>query len=431
MKTRNDYMTKKINKLKWIVTLIALVFSIHINYSQQRFPKPDFESGYVQPETTVPTPRSIAMEYVDVFILFALLSLSAWFLLKKRSRKGIFWISMFTLLYFGFYREGCICSVGSVQNVALTVFNSVYTIPITVLLFFLLPLLFSLFFGRVFCAGVCPLGAIQDLLIIKPMSIPVWVGRSLGLIPFVYLGLAVLFAATDSDFIICRYDPFVGFFRLDGPFHMIMLGVAFLIIGFIVARPYCRFLCPYGALLKITSVFSKHHLTITPSDCIECKLCANSCPFDAIETPTDSRFISNQPNQVRRFIIFAALIPVWIILGGYAMSLTHKNLATAHPDVHLARLLIENPQLLNDKKNIDIQTFLSSGKTLETLVDEAIVIENRYFKGAWWLGSILGLVFGWTLTNQAVFRKRTGYKPNKGDCFSCGRCMNYCPVKRN
>jgi NosR/NirI family nitrous oxide reductase transcriptional regulator len=29
-----------------------------------------------------------------------------------------------------------------------------------------------------------------------------------------------------------------------------------------------------------------------------------------------------------------------------------------------------------------------------------------------------------------VFRRREDYEPNKGDCFSCGRCMDYCPVDK-
>ena len=139
-------------------------------------------------------------------------------------------------------------------------------------MFFVLPLLSTLFYGRTFCAGVCPLGAIQDLVIVKPISLPKWLNKTLGLIPYVYLSLAVLFAATGTDFIICRYDPFVGIFRMDAKFLMIVLGVAFLLMGMFVGRPYCRFLCPYGVLLSWMSRFSKKHLTITPSECIQCKL---------------------------------------------------------------------------------------------------------------------------------------------------------------
>src|SRR5665647_3496348 len=77
--------------------------------AKQRFPKPEFDTGYTQPFTTAPSPRFLLLEYLDVFVLFAVLSVVTWFVLKKRSRKGVFWTSIFSLLYFGFYREGCIC----------------------------------------------------------------------------------------------------------------------------------------------------------------------------------------------------------------------------------------------------------------------------------------------------------------------------------
>lgn len=188
------------------------------------------------------------MEWLDVAVLTAVMALSAWFVLRKRSRQGILWLSVFTLFYFGFYRDGCICAVGSLQNVALSFADPSYAISVTVLLFFLLPLIFSLFFGRVFCGAACPLGVIQDLIIVKPISMPSWLRKTLGLIPYIYLALALLFAATGSDFLVCRYDPFVGIFRMDAPFLMTILGVAFLLTGLFIGRPYCRFLCPYGVL---------------------------------------------------------------------------------------------------------------------------------------------------------------------------------------
>ena len=113
-------------------------------------------------------------------------------------------MSVFSLLYFGFYREGCICSIGSIQNVVLALVDPTYAIPITALLFFLLPLAFALFFGRTFCAGACPLGAIQDIIVLKPIELPKWIQKVLGLIPYLYLGFAVLYVATKSEFIICR-----------------------------------------------------------------------------------------------------------------------------------------------------------------------------------------------------------------------------------
>jgi len=97
--------------------------------AKQRFPKPEFDSGYTQPQTTAPSARFLILEYLDVFVLLVVLSVVTWFVLKKRSRKGVFWTSIFSLLYFGFYREGCVCSVGSVQNVVLGLVDPTYAIP--------------------------------------------------------------------------------------------------------------------------------------------------------------------------------------------------------------------------------------------------------------------------------------------------------------
>ncbi|NCB08390.1 MAG: 4Fe-4S binding protein [Bacteroidia bacterium] len=416
--------------MKGFLLFFFFLLSFTLFAQQQRFPKPEFESGYTQPTPETPEPRALALEYFDVLVLFLVLSLASWFAVKTRSRQGILWLSVFTLLYFGFYRNGCICSVGSIQNMTLSFSDPNYAISLTALLFFILPLVFTLFFGRTFCAGACPLGAIQDLVILKPISLPKWLNKTLGLIPYIYLSLAVLFAATGTDFIICRYDPFVGIFRMDASFHMVVLGVAFLLMGMFVARPYCRFLCPYGVLLNWMSRFSKWHLTITPSKCIQCKLCTNSCPFDAIDFPTNEKKVLKSGLGPKRFIMYAVIIPVWVALGIFVGAKSHTFLSKANPDVFLAELLISKPELKNDLDNIDIQTFLSSGKSMQTLVEEATVIREKFYTGSMIAGGFLGLVIGLTLLNTVVFRKRQDYEPHKGNCFSCGRCMDFCPVEK-
>ena len=418
------------NRIKIFLMFTFLLCSLFGTAQKQRFPKPEFGTGYTQPTPITPEPRALALEYTDVLVLLVVLSLASWLAIRKRSRKGLLWLSIFSLVYFGFYRNGCICSVGSIQNVALTLFDPGYAISITTLLFFLLPLIFTLYFGRTFCAGTCPLGTMQDLLIVKPLSLPEWLRKTLGIIPYLYLSFAVLFAATGTDFIICRYDPFVGIFRMDAEFHMVVLGVAFLLIGMFVARPYCRFLCPYGVLLNWMSRFSKSHLSITPAACIQCRLCSDSCPFDAIVFPTDDKQSKNAKWGVNRFLIYALLIPVWIFIGGLAGSKAHTWISKANPTVYLAELLVSEPEVRNDQKNLDVQAFLSLGKPLETLVKEASVIRQKFYTGGWIAGGFMGLVIGMTLLGQVVYRKKKDYQPHKGNCFSCGRCMNFCPVKK-
>ena len=231
---------------KTVIVFILLILGIFLPsvMGVQRFPKPEFESGYVEPETQFPVPRAEFLAWMDVAVLLLSLSLATFLVLKKRSRLGVFWLSLFSLAYFGFYRQGCVCSIGAIQNVTLALFSGSYTIPLTVLFFFLVPLVFTLLFGRTFCAAVCPFGAFQDLVAVKPMPMGAWLNAFLGMIPYLYLGLALLFAATATDFIICRYDPFVGIFRMNASFGMFLFAGVLLLSGIFIARPYCRFLCP-------------------------------------------------------------------------------------------------------------------------------------------------------------------------------------------
>ncbi len=415
--------------LAGLIILFHLFFAISADAQEQRFPRPEFESGYQQPSTETPEPRGQMMEYIDVAVLIGFLILATWLMIKKRSRSGMMWLIVAAVAYFGFFRNGCICPIGAVQNVTLSFFDPTYAVSIVILLFFILPLIVTLFYGRTFCGGVCPLGALQDLVIVKPLSLPKWLNKTLGLIPYIFLSLAVLFAATGTDFIICRYDPFIGIFRMDGMMLMIVLGISFLLLGMFIGRPYCRFLCPYGVMLGWMSRFSGKHVTITPSKCIQCKLCVKSCPFDAIDFPTNEKEVVKSGLGTKRFILYAALIPLWVALGIFIGAKSHVFLSKANPDVYLAELMISNPEVKNDQDNIDVQTFLKSGKTMDALVGEAEEIRGDFYIGSIIAGGFLGLVVGMTLLNTVVFRKRQDYVPHKGNCYSCGRCMDYCPVK--
>jgi len=89
--------------------------------------------------------------------------------------------------------------------------------------------------------------------------------------------------AADRDFVICRFDPFVGLFRFTGPFHMLLLGALFVGAGLFIGRPYCRYLCPYGALLSAFSRYAWRSVSITPDRELDCGLCRQACPYGAIE----------------------------------------------------------------------------------------------------------------------------------------------------
>jgi ferredoxin len=414
-----------------IAIFIIFITLIILNISAvQRFPKPEFESGYKQPVTQLQSPRGVFLEYLDLTVFIASLSVITWLVIKKRSRKGVFWLSLFSLLYFGFYRKGCICPVGSLQNVTMALFNPEYGLPVTTIAFFILPLAFTLFFGRTFCAGVCPLGTIQDVFALRPVTLKSWVQSLLGLIPFIYLGLAVLFAATGSDFIVCRYDPFVGFFRHNATFMMFAIGGILLLIGVFIARPYCRFLCPYGVLLNLVSRFSKNHMSIAPSTCINCRLCEEACPFGAIDKPTGIKY--KEPTHVlaKRLILYCLITPLLVVVTGWTTSKYHETFANVNFKVRLAKEIVHSEKLKQTNTSLEATTFNSSGKSATKLYQEAAVILDRFYIGSWILGGFLGLVFGLTLARLTLIQYRNEYNTNKGTCFSCVRCVDYCPVKK-
>jgi polyferredoxin len=265
------------------------VLAQQTDYQRQVDVAPTEESigeGYVTPEVQHPQPRSVSRQVVDVVLLGLAMLVAAWLALRRRSRAGLVALTAACVVYFGFYREGCICPIGSIQNVAVAIVDPTYAAPAFVIVIFVLPLVAALFFGRVFCSGVCPLGAIQELVVLKPVQVPVRLDRVLGWLKWVYLGLALVFAvlpAASRDFVICRFDPFVGLFRFTGQAWLLIVGGLFLVAGVFVGRPYCRWLCPYGALLSVFSRYAWRSFSITPDRELDCGLCTDACPYGAIE----------------------------------------------------------------------------------------------------------------------------------------------------
>lgn len=279
----------------WPLILLLLAFAANTVVAQYQRAPPDFGGSHSFPVPTHPEPRSGVALGIDVAMLLAGLGLSAYLALVRRSRAGAIALSAFAIAYFGFYRKGCTCPIGAIQNVTLSLVDPHYLISYGVLAFFFLPLVVAFLFGRVFCGGVCPLGAVQDLVLLKPRAVPEKADRWLRWLPFVYLAVAIYFAGwgipgvsetgrlvTGRRFLICEWDPFIGLFRVSGPFHMLALGALFIVVGMFYGRPYCRWLCPYGALLSLASRVSWKNVRITPDKELDCGLCRDACPFGAI-----------------------------------------------------------------------------------------------------------------------------------------------------
>jgi len=275
--------------------LFLLIVAPTALLAQYQMSPPEFGDTYSFPSPTHPEPASEYLRFLDVGLLALALGLAIKLVYKDRSRKGMILLSLGSLAYFGFYRKGCICSVGAIQNVVLSLVDPNYFISFSAIAIFFLPLLVALFFGRVFCSGVCPLGALQDLVVLHPLKVPVKLDHALRWLQYIYLGIAVLLAGwglslaigpwninLEQRFIICDWDPFIPIFRRTGPFSMVATGSIFIVAGMFIGRPYCRWLCPYGGILAILSRVSRKNVSISPDKELECGLCADACPYGAI-----------------------------------------------------------------------------------------------------------------------------------------------------
>lgn len=394
---------------------------------------PEF-TEHIMPREDRPEPRAWMMGIVDMGVLFLALSMSSYFVLVKRSRRGIYWLSLFSLGYFGFFREGCICPIGSIQNVAQAVFSPLYVAPLVVIFFFFLPLLYSALFGRSYCAAVCPHGAIQDAVLAKPVRVPDWLEHCLGILPFVYLGLGVLYAATGSAYIICDYDPFIAIFRLSGSSSMLGLGALFLIAGVFVGRPYCRYMCPYGVLLRLFSHVSKYNVKIYPDRCIDCSLCDDSCPFEAIKKTTPESQVIPAKQGKKRLATMLTIAPFLIFGLGYLVSLTTPFLAKGNEFVSLAVQVKQEEDQLAAGKSLEEITRTEESETWRDRNDDPLALYaqadsmiDKFYIGAWALGIWIGLVIAVKLIKLSVHRVRDEYVADRGSCYSCGRCYDYCP----
>ncbi|MBN2308210.1 MAG: 4Fe-4S binding protein [Candidatus Hydrogenedentes bacterium] len=418
-------MTGRTRILAGLAVLILLAAR---GWAEFRFPMPEFESGYEQPELHTPLPGR-TNDLVDAAVLAAALAIAAWLVLRRRSRPGVFTLTAFSLIYFGFWREGCVCPVGSLQNVAEAVLDPGVAVPAAIMWFFLLPLLFALFFGRVFCAAVCPLGAIQEVVAVRPVPVPRAADQVLRLIPYAYLGVTVLGVATGSGYLICRYDPFVGFFRQGASFNLVLAGGLLLVAGMFIGRPYCRYLCPYGVLLGWMSRFAKWPPRITPGECIQCALCTDACPYGAINEPTPDTPPEPRRQGVRRLAILLLLTPVIVAVGGATGLASHAVLARLHPTIRLAERIAAEDAGDFAEMTIESETFRASRTTTAELYEEARRVRADFKGKSAWLGAFLGLVIACRLIALAVVRKREDYEADRVACVACARCFPYCPVE--
>ncbi len=155
----------------------------------------------------------------------------------------------------------------------------------------------TLIFGRIFCGYICPLGVAQELVSLikfnsnftndlktntKYLTIIRWVVFCSFWTSIIILGVEI----------VPYLNPINGFLLIWFPsnlaliFPAMTLGII-VIASFYSYRPFCRYICPFGALASIISRFSIFKIRKT-SNCIGCTSCKNTCPTGYISSNAKS-----------------------------------------------------------------------------------------------------------------------------------------------
>lgn len=149
-------------------------------------------------------------------------------------------------------------------------------IPI-VLVGFLLFIVLTFVFGRIFCGYICPIGAIQELVYLIPVKKFKIKNKKATMIFRGVFTVGLIVAGLFFSVGLLNFTGVNYFFNLNITPIFFYVFPGLLIVGIFIYRPFCRFLCPYGVLLSLAS--TKGIFKLRRNDkCIECKKCEKACP---------------------------------------------------------------------------------------------------------------------------------------------------------
>jgi len=152
----------------------------------------------------------------------------------------------------------------------------------------------SLLLKKSFCSWFCPVGTLSESLWMfgqklfgKNFTLPRWLDyplRSLKYLLLLFFGAAVWAMDADSmaAFIYSPYNKMadVKMYYFFAEMSGAAVATIRVLMGLstVVKNLWCRYLCPYGALLGLASFLSPLKIRRTASTCIDCELCTKACP---------------------------------------------------------------------------------------------------------------------------------------------------------
>ncbi len=155
----------------------------------------------------------------------------------------------------------------------------------------------AILFGPVFCGWVCPVGTIEEWVsglgkkFFKRQFnhfIPEKLDQVLRYTRYLVLAWVIYMTATTGTLIFASYDPYYALFNLWSSElaigGVIVQGIT-LFLSLFVERPWCKYACPYGAVLGLSNLFRIFGIRRSVTTCKADGACSIMCPMNiAVDT---------------------------------------------------------------------------------------------------------------------------------------------------
>ena len=240
------------------------------------------------------------------------------------------------------------CPIGALQAV-IGSWNFRFTFYVAGFLFFVGALV-----GRFICGWMCPFGLIQDLLYKIPFPKKIKTFRRDKLVrklKYVILAVFVILLPLFLVDIMGQGAPYfckllcpVG--TLEGGIPLVLLNqsmhnalgwlyawknvllIVTVLLSIIIYRPFCKYICPLGAIYSVFNPISVFQYQVNEDRCVGCGMCKKTCKMgvDPVQNANDSECI--------RCGLCKKVCPTGAILSGCRkkpsqskeVSLSHKNM---------------------------------------------------------------------------------------------------------